>query len=116
FLKYAAVAILFFSIGALLIYQKEGFQSQFLVQEISEPVHSNEARLIRSGGENILLTEEYSMIEHRQDGLVIINDNLVESAIAPTKGTVKMNQLVIPYGKSSKVVLPDGTQVTLNAG
>jgi len=116
FLKYAAVAILFFSIGALLFYQKNNFNPQFITQEISEPIHSDEARLIRPGGDNILLSESNSRIEHKQDGQVVVNDNVIESSTATPKGTPEMNQLVIPYGKTSEIILPDGTNVYLNAG
>ncbi len=115
-MKYAAVAILFFAIGALLFYQKNNFNPQFYAQEITEPVHSDEARLIRPGGENILLSESNSRIEHRRDGQVIVNDNIVESSLPQKTGTPEMNQLVIPYGKTSEVTLPDGTHVFLNAG
>lgn len=114
-LKYAAVAILFFSIGALLFYQKNNFNPQFVTQEVSEPIHSDEARLIRPGGDNIFLSESNSRIEHRQDGQVVVNNNVVETATVP-KGTPEMNQLVIPYGKTSEIILPDGTHVFLNAG
>lgn len=115
FLKYAAIAILFFSIGALLFYQKNNFNPQFITQEISEPVNSDEARLIRPGGDNILLSETNSRIEHRRDGQVVVNNNVVETNPAQ-EGTPEMNQLVIPYGKTSEIILPDGTHVYLNAG
>ncbi len=114
-LKYAAVAILFFSIGALLFYQKDNFNPQFYTQEISEPIHSDEARLMRPGGNNILLNETNSRIEHR-DGQVVVNDNIVEDRGSPRQGTPELNQLVIPYGKTSEIILPDGTHVFLNAG
>jgi hypothetical protein len=114
-LKYAAVAILFFSIGALLFYQKDNFNPQFVTQEVSEPIHSDEARLIRPGGDNILLSETNSRIEHR-DGQVVVNDNIVEDRSSPQQGTPELNQLVIPYGKTSEIILPDGTHVFLNAG
>jgi transmembrane sensor len=116
FLKYAAVAILFFSFGALLFYEKNNFNPQFITQEISEPIHSDEARLIRPGGDDILLREANSRIEHKQDGQVVVNDNIIESSSSTPKGTPEMNQLVIPYGKTSKIILPDGTHVFLNAG
>jgi ferric-dicitrate binding protein FerR (iron transport regulator) len=115
-MKYAAVAILFFSVGALLFYQKNNFNPQFITQEISEPVLSDEARLIRPGGENILLSETNSRIEHRQDGQVVVNNNVIEPSTTLPKGTPEMNQLVIPYGKTSEILLPDGTHVFLNAG
>lgn len=116
FLKYAAVAILFFSIGALLFYRQNNFNPQFQSQEITEPVHSDEARLIRPGGENILLSEANSRIEHTQDGQVVVNNNIIEPSASSQTGTPQINQLVIPYGKTSEIILPDGTHVFLNAG
>ncbi|NLZ46180.1 MAG: DUF4974 domain-containing protein [Clostridiales bacterium] len=115
-MKYAAVAILFFAIGALLFYQKNNFNPQFYTQEITEPVHSDEARLIRPGGENIILSGPNSRIEHHRDGQVIVNENVVGSSLPQNTVTPEMNQLVIPYGKTSEVTLPDGTRVFLNAG
>lgn len=115
-MKYAAVAILFFSVGALLFYQKNNFNPQFITQEISEPVLSDEARLIRPGGENIVLSETNSRIEHRQDGQVVVNNNVIDSSTTLPKGSPEMNQLIIPYGKTSEILLPDGTHVFLNAG
>ncbi|RIH62923.1 DUF4974 domain-containing protein [Mariniphaga sediminis] len=117
FSKYAAIAILFFSIGALLFYKKNNFNPQFTALETAEPILENEARLIRPDGENILLSEKNSQIEHRQDGQVIINNDVIEKDTRPSgKKTPEMNQLVIPYGKTSKLILPDGTRVQLNAG
>jgi transmembrane sensor len=72
--------------------------------------------LIRPGGNNILLDEINSRIEHRQDGQVVVNDNIIEASSAIQKRTPEMNQLVIPYGKTSEIILPDGTHVYLNAG
>ncbi len=116
FLKYAAVAILFFTIGALLFYQKSSFNPQFYAQEVSEPTQTDEAVLIRSGRENIMLSEAKSKIEHRTDGQVVVNDKIIEPSGSQHKGTPEMNQLVIPYGKSSEITLSDGTHVFLNAG
>ncbi len=115
-IKYAAVAILFFSLGAILFYKKYNFNPQFLTQEISEPIQSDEAMLIRPSGTNILLSEANSRIEHRDDGKVMVNNNIFDNDISTKKGTPEMNQLVIPYGKTSEIILPDGTHVFLNAG
>jgi len=116
FLKYAAVAVLFFFIGALMFYRQNNFNPQFQTQEITEPIHSDEARLIRPDGENIILSEENSRIEHKQDGQVVVNNNIIESSASSQSGTPQINQLVIPYGRTSEIILPDGTHVFLNAG
>jgi transmembrane sensor len=115
FMKYAAVAILFFAIGALFFYRKDNFNREFFTQDISEPVHSD-ARIIRPGGEDILLHEKNSKIEYKADGQVVVNDQVQEPSSTVRKGNPVMNQLVIPYGKTSELILPDGSRVWLNAG
>jgi transmembrane sensor len=116
FLKYAAVAILFFAIGALLFYQKNNFKPQYFSQEFNEPVYTEEAVLIRPGAGNIVLNSQKSVIEHRHDGQVVVNNQVMESASDAKKRTPEMNQLIIPYGKTSEIILPDGSKVWLNAG
>ncbi len=116
FLKYAAVAVIFFAVGALLFHKKDNFNPQFHSTKITEPFSGDQARLIRPGGDNILLKEKKSVIEHRNDGKIVINDAVVDKPDSPKKETPEMNQLVIPYGKTSEVFLPDGTKVYLNAG
>lgn len=115
-LKYAAVAILFFAIGALLFYERDNFNPQFCSQNMAEPIADNEAKLIRPDGENILLEGKKTVIEYTQTGQVKVNNNLLELINPIKKGTPELNQLVIPYGKTSKILLPDGTKVYLNAG
>ncbi len=115
FLKYPQLPFSF-TIGALLFYQKSSFNPQFYAQEVSEPTQTDEAVLIRSGRENIMLSEAKSKIEHRTDGQVVVNDKIIEPSGSQHKGTPEMNQLVIPYGKTSEITLPDGTHVFLNAG
>ena len=79
FLKYAAIAILFFGIGAILFYRQDNFNPQFYNKQIMEPVTGNEAKLIRSGGEDILLQNKKSVIEYRNDGQVRVNDDVLTS-------------------------------------
>lgn len=115
-LKYAAVAILFFSIGAILFYRKDNFNSQFYTQQLSEPISENEATLIRPNGENIVIHNKKSVIEYRNDGQVKVNNDVLESTNSIEKGVPALNQLIIPYGKTSEIMLTDGTKVYLNAG
>ena len=86
------------------------------MQAASRSVHSDEARLIRPDGLNIPLAEKRSVIEHMQNGSVMVNNDLINSADIAKNGTPDLNRLVIPYGKTSKLILPDGSTVFLNAG
>ena len=116
FMRYAAVALIFFSIGALLFYKHNQFNPQLYSQKLAESVPENSAKLIRANGEDILLKENKSVLKYQADGnLVINNDTLSTDQSKPAEKTA-MNQLIIPYGKTSEVFLSDGTKVFLNAG
>ena len=115
-LKYAAVAILFFSIGALLFYRQNKIDPQYLSQNITEPINNNVAKLIRPNGESILLDNQRSVIEYTAKGKVKINNTTLDTLQSIGNSTSVLNKLIIPYGKTSEVLLPDGTKVYLNAG
>jgi transmembrane sensor len=116
-LKYAAVALLSFSIGALIFNKREVISPEFFSQGISEINHDNTAKLIRSTGENILLEQDNAVIEHSADGnLQIDSKRIATSGDSRIKQGTTFNQLIIPYGRTSQITLSDGTRVFLNAG
>jgi len=115
FLKYAAIIVLSLSLGGVLVYQylKKDIQ---VVYDLSENIpDTGEAKLILSDGRVIQLNQKESTVEHNEEGKIIINsqDTLVRSA---GKSSDDMNQLIMPYGMNSSVLLPDGTRAYLNAG
>ncbi|WP_297089347.1 FecR domain-containing protein [uncultured Draconibacterium sp.] len=115
-LRYAAVAVIFLSIGggAVYYYMHEdniqyAMESFTVTQNIQEPV------LILDNEEQIPLNNEESELEYSVDGAIRINQKeLVGNNIDAT--APKMNTLVIPYGNRSTINLSDGTKVWLNAG
>jgi len=115
FLKYAAIIVLCLSLGGVLVYQYLNKDIQ-VVYDLSENIpDTGEAKLILSDGQVIQLTQKESTVEHSDEGKIIINrqDTLVRSA---GKSSDDMNQLIMPYGMNSSVLLPDGTRAYLNAG
>ena len=115
-LKYAAVALLFFSIGALLFYKQNQFDPQIYTQKLAEPIPENSAKLIRANGEDILLKDDKSVLQYQADGKLVVNNDTISADRSKPAKTAAMNQLIIPYGKTSELLLPDGTKVYLNAG
>lgn len=115
-LKYAAVALLFFSIGALLFYKQNKFSPELNLFTLSEPVPEGSAKLIRANGDNILLKENRSVLKYQADGELVINNDTLRAEQPVRAGETAMNQLIIPYGKTSELFLPDGSKVILNAG
>ena len=108
-LKYAAVALLFFSIGALLFYKQNQFNPQFLTQRLSEAIPENIAKLIRANGENITLKNAKSTVRYQPNGKLVVNNDTISSDLSKSVAENSMNQLIIPYGKTSEVILSDGT-------
>jgi len=114
--KYAAVAILFFSIGALFFYRSNTINQEFYAFKSEEQMPDNQAQLIRSNGENIILGDQRPVISYQKNGELVINNDTLKPIKSDSKTKQVLNQLIIPYGKTSKVLLPDGTKVFLNAG
>ncbi len=114
-LKYAAVALVFLSLGIFLVNRYNNSHILAEYQSIKEVKDDTEARLILANGGKIILPENESTIDYGQNGKIIINqkDTIKQESTASES---EMNQLIIPYGKNSSIRLPDGTQVYLNAG
>ncbi|MCL4481163.1 MAG: FecR domain-containing protein [Bacteroidetes bacterium] len=115
-LKYAAVALIFFSIGALLFYRPSTINPAFYAFNLEEQISDNQAQLIRSNGENVILDDKRSIIKYQKNGELVINKDTLKPTGSDSKTGIALNQLIIPYGKTSEILLPDGTKVVLNAG
>ncbi|MEI6276231.1 MAG: FecR domain-containing protein [Prolixibacteraceae bacterium] len=117
FMKYAAVAVIFAAIGGLLVYlnmEKESVYQAFARQTITVPASSQVPLLITSTGNNVNLKKSSSTVDYSKKGSVVLNNDSVLQT--PEEDSNTMNQLVIPYGNQSRVVLSDNTVVWLNAG
>ena len=117
FMKYAAVALVFTAIGGLLVYMnlgKENVYQELARQTILVPSSASGPLLISSNGKNVNLKKSSSTVDYSRKGSVVLNN---DSVLQTTEDDVNtMNQLVIPYGNQSRVVLSDNTVVWLNAG
>lgn len=117
FLKYAAVAIVFAAIGGLVVYMnssKESIYQQLAGQMVHIPAEGQGPLLITSTGENVDLKKSNSSVDYTRNGAIVVNNDSVIKAANDIPNV--MNQLVIPYGNQSKLILSDNTVVWLNAG
>ena len=114
-MRYAAVALIFLSLGILLknyLGQNKHINQEQLVTTIQ---NSPDAQLILADGRKIELNSKESSIEYNAKGKIVINQkDTIESRSQSAEA--EMNQLIIPYGKNSSIRLPDGTMAYLNAG
>lgn len=117
-LSWAASVLLVLSFGTLgyLYFNETGKGYRFASSDESQ---SSEARMVLSTGEEIPLKKDNSTIAlNDATSQVTVNDSIID--LTENKGagkqTVPMNEVVIPYGKKSELLLADGTKVWLNAG
>ncbi len=113
-LKYASVAIIFFSLGIAYIYEKP---SQFLEmsKQIALDNHNSNSQLILGNGKKMIISKKKSEIEYKGNSSIVINKQDTVQVV-PNNHKIEINQLIVPYGKNSSIKLPDGTIAYLNAG
>ena len=118
-LSWAASILIIFSLGTLAYYflNNSGTNYQFTSSQNVSQINS--ARFILPNGEEIELNSDNSTVSlNNENELVINNDSVIDLSQKKT-GTEKntrLNEVVIPYGKKSELLLADGTKVWLNAG
>jgi len=112
-MKYAAVAVLFFSIGAIVVYMnaKKDNLAEY-ISKMESPLSVKSPVLILPEGQSVALNNGESTLDYRNPGEIILN----KDSVIKTIGSSKISQLVMPYGSSSKIVLSDSSVVWLNAG
>jgi len=117
FLRYAAIALFFFAIGGVSVYlftTKLTQLPELAIETYVVPSGTNGPVLITSKGENVDLRSSNSTLDYTRNGEIVLNEDTIIKSI-PDKAD-QLNQLMIPYGNQSKVVLADNTVVWLNAG
>lgn len=115
----AASLLIIVSLGILGYSHLDNRNTEY--QFTSSGVYGNkdEARLVLSDGEQIVLEKDKSSITLNNDEKIVINnENTIDLSdkVPQSEDKVQMNEVIVPYGKRSELVLADGTQVWLNAG
>lgn len=120
FARIAASILIVISLGGLLYqyFNQEEIQYQF---SESQNVSKNEnSVLVLSNGKTFELGENEAKVTvlKGQDAIQINNEQIIENQtyIDQTTNASKLNEVIVPYCKKSKLILEDGTTVWLNAG
>ena len=115
FIKYAAVALLFFTIGSIAVYLFLDHQNTLIFADNSLPLNAQNPVLIIDGSQKINLNQGKSELDYSgEDEIVIDKQKMLNKK--SNRRFLEMNTLVIPYGNHSVITLSDGSQVWLNAG
>lgn len=120
FAKVAASILIIISLGSLFYLHLNKVENRYQFSESGDDLKTENPLLILSNGNTVELekTESKITVLKGQDAIRINNDQIVENktSIDKTTNESKLNEVIIPFGKKSKLVLEDGTTVWLNAG
>ncbi len=116
----AASVLVVLSLGSILFLNSIRHEMEYSFSEVRTLPSENNAVLTLSNGDKIEVQQDKSQITVLGgENAVQINNDTVKTAVAKDvleEEEMAMNELVVPYGKSTMVVLSDGTKVWLNAG
>ena len=111
----SVAALLFVCLGTYYVLSRSGLQetTDVTVHIIDSLSHSGQVQIILDGKQAVTLDKNNAEIRVDEDGAVTVDKQLV----AASKGNkVSVNQIVVPYGKRSKIILPDGSSLWINSG
>ena len=113
-LRYTAVVFLVIGSGFFTLHlsQNKSAIDQFASSQ-KIPL-GKEVSLVMSDGEQIDINNKESRIQYNRLGTSILVDDTIR--LEQNNNTNGFNQMIVPYGKRSYLLLSDGTQVWINSG
>jgi hypothetical protein len=112
FMRMAASLLLLIGFGSAVFYLS--FENSRKQVVTSANVVSNDARLILANGQTVLIRNKESKLRFSANGTeIVLNDS---SDINQSVRKDMLNQMIVPFGKRSDIILSDGTRVFLNSG
>jgi transmembrane sensor len=116
-LRYAAVLIVALAIGSAGYWIANQNQKAYVYKSNIDPATGDQSYLILSNGRKVDLEKKDSKIVLNADNKIIIdNEKEIDLNKSSSRDESTMNEIVIPFGKKSHLILEDGTKVWLNAG
>lgn len=114
----SAAAIMLLGVMSLLFMNQMNKESGYMSEQkneiiVGETLPEEEIYLI-SAGKKINLAQNVQ-IGLTEDGNALVTDSTSSKKVL-TLAKSELNRLVVPYGKRSKLILSDGTEVWLNSG
>lgn len=111
----SAVALLILFYGAYWMTNSLSVSnSQGLTATVTDTIcHSNQVQIILDGKQAVGLDQNNAEITVEEDGSILVDKQLVTKA---REEKVATNQVIVPYGKRSKIFLPDGSILWINSG
>lgn len=111
----SVAALLFICLGTYYILSKSKLQetTDITASVIDSLSRSGQVQIILDGKQTVVLDKNNAEIRVDEDGTVTVDEQLL---VASRGEKVSVNQIVVPYGKRSKIILPDGSSLWINSG
>ena len=108
----AAVILLCFSFYSLgRYYQSEPAYSELFNSQVDP---SENICIVVDQNKPIVVDEKSSGINVKSDGSIFVDNKKVSNS--NSEGKIVDNQIFVPHGKRTNLILPDGTKLWINAG
>ncbi|MCX6222890.1 MAG: FecR family protein [Bacteroidia bacterium] len=112
YFRYAASLLLLIGVGSAVLYIAAKKNVDKVIVANNPP--SDNATLILADGKEVSISSKQSTVHFSSDGSgIVVNDT---SGVAQAVSNDGLNQMIVPYGKRSFVLLSEGTKVWLNSG
>ncbi|SFD92560.1 FecR family protein [Thermophagus xiamenensis] len=120
YIKVAAMMLVILSIGVYGYWHLKDKEATYQFSTGEAWIYSDEPVLFLSKGEKIKLDGEKKEIEvlEKENAVRIGGDSIVKNVVPKDENSeyVLMNEVTVPFGRQTKLVLSDGSKVWLNAG
>ena len=113
-LRYTAVVFLVVGSGFFTLFQSQNKSAIDKFASAQNIPMGNEISLVMSDGEQIDINNKDSKIQYNHLGTSILVDDTIQ--LEQNNDTKGFNQMIVPYGKRSFLLLSDGTKVWINSG
>ena len=118
--KVAASILIILSLGSLLYLNFNKDVQEYKFSDSQIQLKPDTPILVLSNGDQVNLQKSglNLTVLKNQNAIQIDSDSIINNqpAIDKTTKEVRLNEVIIPFGKKSKLLLSDGTIVWLNAG
>lgn len=113
FYRYAAAFLMIIGVGSVTFYH---FNQRPMIEEFvtSTAINFQNTELILASGKHVGIGRIESNIKYSADGKGVLVNDTTEMKQSVAEGAY--NQMIVPHGKRSQIVLSDGTKVWINSG
>jgi ferric-dicitrate binding protein FerR (iron transport regulator) len=122
FLRYAAVFLLALATSVFVYMNRQhtpdkpiDYQS-FLADSSAVGIQSGNVLIVLADNQKIEVEETTVELMHDAEGKMSVNSKVIETEQPAEKAETELNQLYVPYGRMTHIVMSDGTKIWVNSG